>query len=214
MSWSQSLRPGQMVSGRVQIPTVAEPLKLAEPNPISLQSNGQKVTSVTARWGYYVRGILMHPVNEDTDILPVSYDSTGGASVNVTPRKLGKVQLMLFISFADGGIERKTIDLQVGQSERQPEKLVIALPGGDNRRDTPVLYMDLSEAERTIHVFPAAVYKDVKSPIPLNASDVSFKIIASTGAEAAAEIDPSTGMVTARHVGQALWKQASEESRL
>jgi hypothetical protein len=201
MSWSQSLRPGQMVSGRVQIPTVAEPLKLAEPNPISLQSNGQKITSVTARWGYYDRGTLMHPVNEGTDILPVIYDSTGGASVNVTPRRLGKVQLMLFISFEDWGFERKTIDLQVGQSAGQPEKLVIA-SGGDYRVDHPVIYLDLSDEHKKRDVDPAAIYKNVTDPVPLDASDVTFKFINSPGA--AAEIDPSTGIITARHVGQAL----------
>jgi hypothetical protein len=199
-AWSQSLRPGQVVVGRVQIPTVIEPLKLAEPNPISLQSNGQRVTSVSARWAYYAHGILMHPMNEDDDILPVNYDPSGGAYVSVTPRKLGKVQLMLFISFADGGVERKTIDMQVGQSGRKPEKLVITL--GGSRSDTPVLYLDLSEAHRTKHIDPAAIYKNVSTPVPLNASDVTFKLINSPGA--AAEIDPSTGIVTARYVGQAL----------
>lgn len=199
MSWSQSLRPGQVVSGRVQIPTVTQPLKLAEPNPISLQSDGQKITSATADWGYYVRGTLMHPLGEDADILPVSYDSTGAASVNVIPRRLGKVQLMLFVYFADGEFERKTIDLQVGQSAGPPEKLVINAGGGG--ADTPVLYLDLSDGQKTINVYPAAIYKDVKYPIPLSAPDVSYKLINSTGA---AKIDPSTGIITGWNVGQAL----------
>lgn len=190
-----------MVVGRVQIPTVTEPMKLAEPNPISLQSNGEKVTSVVASWAYYnSSGFIERPFNENDDILPVSDDSSGSASVSVTPRRLGKVQLMLFISFADGGVERKTIDLQVGRSSRQPEKIVITPRGGDPTRDTPVLYLDLSETNRTERLFPAAIYKNVKNPVRLTASDVTFKVING----GAAEIDPSTGIVTALNLGQAL----------
>jgi hypothetical protein len=190
-----------MVVGRVQIPALTQALKLAEPNPISIQVVGERVTSVSARWTYYV-GNIPHPADEEDSVLPASYDSTDGASVNVTPLRLGRAQLTLFVSFADGGVERTRINVQVVQSQRQPEKLVIALPGGDNRRDTRVIPMDLSEADRTTHVFPAAIYKNVTLPVRLNASDVTFKLINSPGA--AAEIDPSTGIVTARHVGQAL----------
>jgi hypothetical protein len=105
----------------------------------------------------------------------------------------------LFVSFADGGEERERIDVQVIPSERQPEKLRITL-GGDDRRDTPVVYMDLSEAHRTKHLDPVAIYRNVTSPVPLNASVVTFKLING----GAAEIDPSTGIVTALNIGQAL----------
>jgi hypothetical protein len=188
------------VVGRVQIPAITHALKLAEPNQISIQTSGQRITSVLAGWVYYVGNIPI-PSREDDIVLPVSSDSNGSASINVTPLKPGKVQLILFISFEDGGVERKTIHLQVSQSKQQPEKLVIVL-GGDHRRDTPVLYMDLSEAYRTTQLGLAAFYKNVTSPVLLNASDVTFKLINSSGA--AAEIDPSTGIVTARQVGQAL----------
>jgi hypothetical protein len=188
-----------MVSGRVQIPTVTQPLKLAEPNQISIQTGGQKVTSVLAGWLYYVRNIPS-PSGEDDIVLPVSYGSNGVASVSVTPMKLGKVQLMLFVYFADGGFERKTIDVQVVQPERQPERLVIA-SGGTYGTNRPVIYLDLSDEHRRRDVDPAAIYKNVTSPVPLNPSDVTFKWINSTGA---AEIDPSTGIITARNVGQAL----------
>ena len=198
-SWSQP-PVAHMVVGRVQIPAVTEALKLAEPNPVSLQSNGQKVTSVGARWAYYHGGVLVYPVNEDDDVLPVNTDSSGRAYVSVTPRKLGKAQLMLFVSFADGGVERKTINVQVVQPQRPPEKLVIA-SGGDYRVDHPVIYLDLSDEKKKKDLDPAAIYKNMANPVPLNASDVTFKFISSTGA---AEIDPSTGIVTARHVGQAL----------
>jgi hypothetical protein len=198
-SWSQSTRE-HVVVGRVQIPAITHSLKLAEPNQIFIQSGGQSVTSVEARWLYYV-GNTPSPVGEDDSVLPVSSDSNGVASVSVTPLKLGKLQLMLFISFADGGFERKTIDVQVVQPERQPERLVIA-SGGDYKRNNPVLSLDLSDVHKTIDVDPAAIYKNVTRPVPLNASDVTFKLINSSGA--AAEIDPSTGIVTARHVGQAL----------
>jgi hypothetical protein len=107
---------------------------------------------------------------------------------------------MLFVDFADGGFERKTMDLQVGQSAGPPEELVIRSSGG-GYRGTPTLYMGLSEAYRTTRVFPAVIYKNVTTPIPLTASDVTFKLINSTGT---AEIDPSTGIITARSVGQAL----------
>ncbi len=192
-----------MVVGRVRISDVAGSLKLAEPNQISIQSGGQRVASVVASWSFYnSSGFVERMMDVDDKILPISYDSSGGASVSVTPLKLGKVQLMLFVSFADGGVERKTIDLQVGPSGRPPERLVITPGGGDNRTNHPVISLDLSDAYRTIDVFPAAIYKNVSRPVPLRASDVSFKIISSQGG--AAEIDPSTGIVTARHVGQAL----------
>ncbi len=101
-----------MVVGRVQI--VTEPLKVAEPSQIAIQSSGQRVTSVVASWAFYnAGGFIVRPFNENDDILPVSYDSSGGAYVSVIPRRLGKVQLTLFVSLADGGVERKTIDLQV-----------------------------------------------------------------------------------------------------
>jgi hypothetical protein len=198
-SWSQSPQP-HVVVGRVQIPAINHPLKLAEPNQISIQLAGESVTAVTAKWTYYV-GDIPHPAAREDSILPVKYDSSGGAFVNATPLKLGKAQLTLLIAFADGGFERKKIDVRVVQPERQPERLVITSEGGDYRRDTPVLYLDLSEADRTAHVFPAVIYKNVTHPIRLNASDVTFRLINSIGA---AEIDSSTGIVTARNVGQAL----------
>lgn len=201
IAWSQSPQQRHIVVGRVQIPAVTQTLKLAEPNPISFQVGGERITSVSARWTYYV-GNVPHPADEEDSVLPVSYDSTGGASVSGTPLKLGKAQLTLFVSFADGGVERTRINVQVVQSQQQPERLVITPGGGDNRRNHPVISLDLSDAHRTIDLFPAAIYKNVTSPVRLKASDVTFKLINSPGA--AAEIDPSTGIVTARHVGQAL----------
>jgi hypothetical protein len=199
-SWSQSPQESHAVVGRVQIPAVTQVLKLAEPNPISIRVVvAERVTSVVASWTYYV-GNIPHPAAEEDSVLPVSYDSNGVASVDVTPLKLGKAQLTLFISFADRQVERKTINVQVVPPQQQPEKLVITL--GGSRSDTPVLYLDLSEAHKTKHIDPAAIYKNVTTPVPLNASDVTFKLINSPGA--AAEIDPSTGIVTARYVGQAL----------
>jgi hypothetical protein len=201
IAWSQSPEESHAVVGRVQIPAVTQALKLAEPNRISLQVTGERITSVAASWIYYV-GNVPHPAVDEDSVLPVNYDSSGGAFVSATPMKLGKAQLTLFISFADRRVERKTINVQVVQPERQPEKLLITL-GGDYRSDTPVLYLDLSEAHRTKHIDPAAIYKNVTRPIPLNASDVSFKLINSPNPPAA-EIDPSTGIATAQYVGQAL----------
>jgi hypothetical protein len=198
-AWSQSPPVPHVVVGRVQIPAINHPLKLAEPNQISIQSGGQSVTSVRARWFYYVHNILS-PSGEDDVVLPVSYGSNDVASVSVTPLKLGKLQLMLFVYFADGGFERNTIDVQVVQPEGQPERLIIA-SGGTYGTDRPVIYLDVSDEHRKKDVDPAAIYKNVTKPVPLNASDVTFKWINPTGA---AEIDPSTGIVTARHVGQAL----------
>jgi TonB family protein len=199
-SWSQSPLEPHAVVGRIQVPVVTQVLKLAEPNPISIGAVGGSVRSVLTSWTYYV-GNIPYPAPEEDRGLPVSYDSSGGASISATPLKLGKAQLALFVIFTDGGFERKTINVQVVQPQRQPEKLVITL-GGNYRSETPVLYLDLSEAHRTKHVDPAAIYKNVTTPVPLNASDVTFKLINSPGA--AAEIDPSTGIVTARFVGQAL----------
>jgi hypothetical protein len=200
-AWPQSPQERHMVVGRVQIPVVTQALKLAEPNPIPIRVVGQRITSVSARWTYYV-GNAPHPADEEDRVLPVSYDSSGGAFVSATPLKLGKAQLTLFVSFADGGVERMRINVQVVQSQRQPERLVITPGGGDNRRNHPIISLDLSNAHRTIDLFPAVTYKNVTSPVRLKASDVTFKLINSPGA--AAEIDPSTGIVTARHVGQAL----------
>jgi hypothetical protein len=73
-----------MVAGRAQIPAITHALKLAEPNQISIQTGGQRVTSVVAGWLYYV-GNIPRPSAEDDIVLPVSYDSNGGASINVTP---------------------------------------------------------------------------------------------------------------------------------
>jgi len=201
IAWSQSPQEPHAVVGRVHVPTVTQVLKLAEPNPIFIGVVGGSVRSVLSSWTYYV-GNIPHPAPDEDSVLPVSYDSSRGAFVSATPMKLDKAQLSLFVIFTDGGFERKTINVQVVQPERQPENLVIALPGRDDRRNTPVLYMDLSEEDRTTHIFPAAIYKNVTRPVPLKASDVTFKLINSSGA--AAEIDPSTGIVTARYVGQAL----------
>ena len=200
-AWPQSPQERHMVVGRVQIPAVTQALKLAEPNPISIRVVGERITSVSARWTYYV-GNAPHPADEEDSVLPVSYDSSGGAFVSATPLKLGKAQLTLFVSFADGGVERTRINVQVVQSQQQPERLVVTPGGGNNRGNHPVISLDLSDAHRTIDLFPAAIYKNVTSPVRLKAPDVTFKLINSSGA--AAEIDPSTGIITARHVGQAL----------
>jgi hypothetical protein len=189
-----------MVVGRVHISTAPRILKLVEPNPISFHAVGERVTSVRARWIYYV-GNAPHPANEDDTVLPFTYDSSGAVLVSVIPLKLGKAQLVLFVTFADGGVERVRVDVQVDNSEQPPERLVIA-SGGIYNLSRPVLPMDLSDRHKTIDVDPVAIYKNVSSPVPLRASDVTFKFINSP--EAAAEIDRSTGIVTARHVGQAL----------
>jgi hypothetical protein len=202
MAWSQSKPEPHVVAGRVQISSVTQPLKLAEPNPISIQSNGETITSVVAEWLYYVNKTTV-PEKEGRKTLPVTYDSNGSASVNVAPLKLGKVQLFLLVSFADGGFEPKTIDLQVGPSERPPEKLVITPGGGENRWSYPVISLDLSDAHRTTYLDPYAVYKNLARPIELRPSEVSFKIIAPPGG-GAAEIDSSTGIVAAKYLGQVL----------
>ncbi len=201
IAWSQSPLEPHAVVGRIQVPVVTQVLKLAEPNPISIGVVGGSVRSVLTSWTYYV-GNIPYPAPEEDRGLPVSYDSSGGASISATPLKLGKAQLALFVIFTDGGFERKTINVQVVQSQQQPERLVITPWGGDNRRNHPVISLDLSDAHRTIDLFPAVIYKNVTPPVRLKALDVTFKLINSPGA--AAEIDPSTGIVTARHVGQAL----------
>jgi hypothetical protein len=200
-AWSQLPQP-HVVVGRLQIPAIYHALKLAEPNQISIQTGGEKVTSVWASWTYFNIRNIPHPAVDEDRALPVNYDSSGGAFVTATPLKLGKAQLSLFVGFADGGFERKTIDVQVVQPERPPERLVIAT-GGVYGREMPVLSLDLSDRYKTVDVDPAAIYKNVASPVPLNASDVTFKWINSPN-PTAAEIDPKTGIVTARSIGQVL----------
>jgi hypothetical protein len=102
-SWSQWEPERHVVAGRVQIAAVTQPLKLAELNLIAIQSDGQKITSVVADWGYYASGgHLVYPRDKNDGILPVSYDSSGGASVSVTPLRLGKAQLTLLFPSQTG----------------------------------------------------------------------------------------------------------------
>ena len=66
-AWSQSVQEHHIVAGRVQIPTVTEAVKVAEPNQILLQSGWQRVTSVVASWAYYNGdGFLEHPLTRRT----------------------------------------------------------------------------------------------------------------------------------------------------
>jgi hypothetical protein len=199
---SQTLA-GFLANGRLQIPPVTHPLKLAEPNEIPLELHGYKVREAHGMWGYFnTSGYVEHPVNEPSIDLTVSYHPDGSAYVNFVPMRLGKLEFIIMIDFEDGGVTNARTTVEVGLPDRKPEKLIVGV-GGLPDPDVRTWRLDLSKQYNRISLFTHAVYEGVKRPVELLPTSVSYKVIGPRGAPII-EVDPSTGFITALQYGHSL----------
>jgi hypothetical protein len=191
------------VNGRLQIPQLTQPLKLEEENEIPILLHGYKVHSAFAQWSYYtVDGYVMPP--DDGNEAAVMYHADGSAYVKIVPEKLGKVQLTIVASFEDGGLANARADAEVIYPDRDPEKVYVTTEQRGNFQISGTIYMDRSQSSKMERLLPRALYKDAVHPVPIPATDVSFKLITAKESDPPISIDKSTGIVTALHIGHAL----------
>jgi hypothetical protein len=190
----------QVQDDRLQLRSVGSELKLAEPNRIDLDLHGYRVRSAYAEWASY-HGTVKHPLDTEPDSLAVMYDQNGQAYVNVTPLRLGRVELRVLIDFEDGASASARIDLQVVAPDRSADNLVVATGLGYGRIE-PVIYLDLRSDRSSL--FPALFYKGISQPVPIDAQYVTFMVLSSPGTDPPIEVDAATGAIKPLRIGHAL----------
>jgi len=130
--------------GRVQMPRLSAPMKLGEPNEIPLQLHGYKVHAAVATFHYYRDDGVLIPPDGSTE-LTVMYHPDGSAYVNITPEKLGKLQLHMAVFFEDGKVDAANLDTEVTLPNRKPAQLYLGA-SMDISKVSGTIYMGLSEA--------------------------------------------------------------------
>jgi hypothetical protein len=189
-------------NGRLQIPFLIHPLKLEEQNEIPIEVHGFKVRSATASWRYDRGNGTFGPTSDEEDVA-VLYHADGSAYIKLIPGRLGKCLLLLNVLFDDGGIANETANSEVVYPDRKPEKFYVISAQSSDDRPHGTIRMDLSSITR-LGIEPRALYKDALHPVHIPATDVKFRLISATESDPPIAIDNSTGLITARHVGDAL----------
>jgi len=200
---AQGYRVKRVVSGMLQLPPLTEPLKLEEPNRIPLILYGGGVHSAF---------MTLSPLAENGDPGPqyaagpvtVQYDGSGRAYVEVTPERVGSVQVRIAVYFNNGDMEAEDVDGSVVYPSRRPAKIeVIDGPGGD----IGTVYLGLSHGPMEVRdagLFPRALYAGAQHPAPIPYEDVKFTVISNTPGDPPISLDDTTGQVEPRHLGHAL----------
>lgn len=204
-----SYRVRGSVSGRLELPRATQSVKLAEETDIPLRAHDFKVHSVIARFSYF--DSAGNPLFTDPETeLPIQFYPDGSAYVGIVPEKVGKAQLHLEVRFEDGGVQSTSIEVEVGLPDKSPEKFMVNREGvGD--RTTGTIYMDLSAMSNQSDLFPIAVYSGHEGPVPIPDENIQFKIVSANAADPPIRINPSTGRITALHIGHALVQSTFED---
>lgn len=185
-------------AGRAEVLSRTQPLRLEEPNQISLRVHGYAVHSVGASFVYYDSNGMPEPETAEAD-LPLMHHPDGVSFVNVVPERIGKVHLDLNVYFLDGMVEGGRLDTEVVLPDKKPEKFYVMSPGAAG-----TIYMDTSQMAGHAVLFPMALYQLAPDPVAIPASLVHFKVIAPPDKVPQISINAANGKITAQHTGHAL----------
>jgi len=197
-----SYRVRGLVKGRLELPHQTRPLKLGMPNNVPVQLHGYAVHSAFAQFTYLdSAGNTLFDGRETEAAL--KYNSDGSAYLVVVPERVGKAELWLGVYFEDGGAQSARVGVDVALPDEKPEKFLVA-SGSDDGETRGLIYLDLSSISDHIRLGPEAIYSEDVGPVPIPDEDVQFKIISASAADPPIRLDPSTGWITALHLGHAL----------
>jgi hypothetical protein len=120
-----------LAEGRVEVLALAQPLKLAEENEISLRIHAPGLARVSieqANITYVPRDRAVFD-NSAYALLPVLHRDEGSTYIKVTPRFLGQLILRLKAFFPDGGFTKTDTIFTVEPPERVPTNLFVGQSG-------------------------------------------------------------------------------------
>lgn len=98
-----------IAKGRFEISSTTKQLKLAEPNEIAIQMHGFEAHSSRASLKYLDNNGSSAGFEGYTELV-FKYHEDGSRYFNITPQKLGKLQIIITVIFNDGRIEIEKID--------------------------------------------------------------------------------------------------------
>lgn len=186
---------------RLQLIPLAQKLKVAEPNDIPLRLSDSNVKTIVVDWRIYQPGSPIPVPDQEPESSEYKLLSgpDGTSLIHVTPSVLGRLNLGILVVFEDGGIARKSEDVEAVLPDRNPENFFI--------QDQPHRRFNRNRMYATVgdtHWLPAvAYYPDFPEPIRLPATDVVFHVLNDPGYEPL-HLDPATGKITAVTTGRAL----------
>jgi hypothetical protein len=201
-----------VVEGRVTIKLDSRDLTIGQYNKIPLDLHGYPVERITGDFGPTAE--MEYPPDPDTGVLSLKRDNVGGTYVDVLPTRMGKFPLRLLVSFADGGLDSATAEVNVDRIPAEtPRQFLLTYPVGrmDFTKRAGTLRLDLSPQYSKSILIPAASY-GVHSPVPLYPipasvrDDIAVTVITRKNREPSVVYDVSTGEVRAVRLGQALVK--------
>lgn len=203
-STSQRYRVKGSATGRVFATAPGNPLILEEPNRILLTLSHDKIHHIWVSLSYDgPNGTRLRPPHSSMQGQLLS-DTGGNEYINITPRRLGRLQVYITVFFDDGLVDNAHFDADVVLPERRPDKLFITGIGSPN---FPVVYVPLALSVPTSsydNLFPKALYHGDPNPVPIPAKDVKFRLIYGTDNGPSISLDAATGQIKAIHLGHTM----------
>jgi hypothetical protein len=181
-------------NNRMHIVPPTNDLQLASSNDISVQMTSDPVLQVIVDWKA-PDGTSPEGSEEKLGIL--NFGANGQAVIPVHPPILGRATLTIRVDFTDAHYAVDSVDVNVGLPKRKPKTFEVT----DGREHDTVssLQMDLDQ-NRIKRLGGVATYSGYKYPVSIEAAQLKFDVKPQSGV---AEVDPRTGLVTAKSEGQA-----------
>lgn len=181
-------------NGRLHINLPTSDLQLASSNDIPVQMTSDPVLHVIVDWKD-ARGNTPDGSEEKQGIL--NFGANGQAVIAVHPPVLGHATMTIRVEFADARYAVDSVDVNVGLPKRKPKTFEVT--DGRERATISALQMDLDQ-NRIKRLGGVATYSGYKLPVSIEAANLKFDV----KGQAPIEIDPRTGLVTAKSEGQAM----------
>lgn len=187
-----------IAKGRLGIPTMAQPLKLEEPNEVPIDLHGYAARSAHVGVSYNDGYASRYPgfAHREATIM---FHRDGSPYVIIVPENLGKLHLQIGVDFDDGFADVAKLDTaEVVLPDRKPEKFYV------NVGSHGTLYLDLTGKSRGVVIDPLAVYTGAVHPVPIPSEYLQFKVITENESNPPISVDKSTGTIMAINYGHAL----------
>ena len=170
-------------------------LQLASSNDIPVQMTSDPVLQVIVDWKS-ADGVSPDGSEEKEGL--INYGPNGQAFIAVHPPILGSATMSIRVDFKDGRYAVDSADVKVGLPKRKPKTFEVS--DGRQNETISTLQMDLDQ-NRVKRLGGMATYSGYKYPVSIEAAQIKFDVKPQSG-QSPIEVDPRTGLVTARSEGQ------------
>ncbi|HTW47036.1 MAG TPA: hypothetical protein VMD92_03745 [Acidobacteriaceae bacterium] len=191
-------------NGRIDVIQPDHRVVLGESFRVELHLHAPGLTQIRVSQLQYANGDREQPdpVTGSDGVVPIAVDSNGIARIEITPMRLGNVEVRLSGRFPDDGVFYKSIMLTVVSPEHPPHELIVAQMGGPPE-NTKVIMLFMAPPGWRDALITYAVYDGIKVPLRIDSSYVSYRMI--TGDDTnPVRLDKATGLLTPLHTGEAL----------